>query len=345
MKLLTKLSMKKLFTVMLVSILGLVLVFGSIIVWINSLFDPPAYSENEQTVIDIPTNANADTIGKTLYQKGLIKSWRVFSIYVRYTGADSKLKAGEYKLDSAQTLPEIVQMMINGSNTGYLVTVPEGFNIKQIADLLVAKGLADKTDFYETAANSNFTYPYMKNLPAGDNRLEGYLFPDTYSFSKENDSKEIIDTMLNRFSTVISELDYEQKANKIGFTLHQAVTIASMIEREARYDNERAVIAGVIINRLRIGMPLQIDATIQYVLGTNRIKLYNKDLEINSPYNTYRIKGLPPGPIASPGKQSLLAVINSEKSGYLYYLAKPDGTHVFSTSLEQHNKNKAEYIK
>ena len=345
MKLLTKSRFKKLFTVLIVSLVGLMISLGISVAWINFLFNPPAKSEKGQAVIDIPVNANADIIANILYQEGLIKSCRAFSLYVRYTGADSKLKAGEYTLDTGQTVPQIVQKIIKGSTNGYSVTVPEGYNIRQIVNLLVAKGLTDKKNFYETAGKSDFTYTFLKDINAGDNRLEGYLFPDTYSFDKDGNSKEIIDMMLSRFNFVITELNYEQKVNKMGLTLNQAVTIASMIEREAKYDNERPVIAGVIFNRLRLGMPLQIDATVQYALGTNRTKLYNKDLEINSPYNTYRINGLPPGPIASPGKPSLLAVVSPEKSGYLYYLAKPDGTHVFAKSLAEHNKNKALYIK
>ena len=345
MKLLTKLRFKKFFTLLLVSLVGLMLLFGSTVVWINSLFAPPENSEKGQVIIDIPMNSNADSIAKILHQNNLIRSWRTFSIYVRYTGADSKLKAGEYKLETGQTLPEIVQKMIKGSTKGYSITVPEGYNFQQIVDLLVAKGLTNEEEFIKTAEKTNFTYPFIKAINNSDNRLEGYLFPDTYIFGKENDSEEIINVMLNRFNKVITELDYEIKVQKMGLTLHQAVTIASLIEREAKYDNERSVIAGVIFNRLHLRMPLQIDATIQYALGTNRIKLYNKDLEINSPYNTFRINGLPPGPIASPGKPSLLAVVSPEKSGYLYYLAKPDGTHVFAKSLAEHNKNKALYIK
>ena len=345
MKLLTKFSCKKLLTGLIVAMAGLFLIFGSTILWINSLFYPPQDSQKGQAVITIPASANADTIAKILYQKGLIKSWRVFSIYVRYTGADSKLKAGEYKLDTGQTLPEIVQKMLKGSTHGYSITVPEGYNFQQIVDLLVAKGLTNREDFCATAEKTDFSFPFLKDIPAGDNRMEGYLFPDTYLFTKDNSSKEILDTMLNRFGKVISELDYEQEVQKLGLTLHQAVTIASLIEREALFDNERPIIAGVIFNRLHIGMALQIDATVQYALGTNRTKLYNKDLEINSPYNTYHVNGLPPGPIASPGKPSLLAVINAEKSNYLYYLAKPDGTHVFARTLAEHNKNKAAYIK
>ncbi|ACV63076.1 aminodeoxychorismate lyase [Desulfofarcimen acetoxidans DSM 771] len=323
----------------------IVLILCLAMFWVNYLFEPPKTLVNGQAVIDVPNQANADTIAKILYEKDLIKSRRVFSFYVRYTGADSKLKAGEYRLDSGQTLPQIVDKMIKGSSMGYNVTIPEGFNLKQITDLLVSKKLVDRENFYKGIQEGDFDYSFLKGVKTGDNRLEGYLFPDTYFFDKNRDGKEIINIMLSRFNEVMGQLQYEQKARQLGLTLNQAVTIASLIEREAKYDKERTVIAGVIFNRLRMGMPLQIDATVQYALGTNRIKLYNKDLEINSPYNTYRINGLPPGPIASPGKASLLAVVNPDKSNYLYYLAKPDGTHVFAVSLEEHNKNKAIYIK
>jgi UPF0755 protein len=151
--------------------------------------------------------------------------------------------------------------------------------------------------------------------------------------------------MLRRFDQKMKEMDYYRKVEAAGLTLHEAVIIASMVEREARVDRERPVIAGVIFNRLQRDMPLQIDATVQYALGSQRAKLYYRDLEINSPYNTYLIKGLPPGPIACPGESSLLAAVEPVKTSYLYYVARPDGTHAFARTLDEHNANKRKYIR
>ncbi|MDD4239695.1 MAG: endolytic transglycosylase MltG, partial [Desulfotomaculaceae bacterium] len=179
--------------------------------------------------------------------------------------------------------------------------------------------------------------------PEGEKRLEGYLFPDTYSFNIGESESIIVETMLKRFDREMAELGFEALAEENGISLHQAVTIASLVEREAKADEERPLIAGVIYNRLNISMPLQIDATIQYALGENKPEIYYKDLEVDSPYNTYRNYGLPPGPIAMPGRASLLAAVNPADTDYLYYVAKPDGSHAFATTLAQHNVNKEMY--
>jgi len=183
----------------------------------------------------------------------------------------------------------------------------------------------------------------LKELPAKKNNLEGYLFPDTYYPGSDSGPDKIVQMMLQNFEQVMERNDYISKARSKGLNLNEAVTVASMVEREARVESERPIIAGVIYNRLKAGMPLQIDATVQYALGKQKEKLLYKDLEINSPYNTYKISGLPPGPIANPGWPSLKAAIEPEKNNYLYYCAKPDGSHAFSRTLAEHNRNVQRY--
>ncbi|WP_066637750.1 endolytic transglycosylase MltG [Desulfolucanica intricata] len=340
--LLLKLSRNK----FLVFIVGLFLFLGALVILLNVLLSSPVTPDKKKDIVlQIPSNTNADKIANMLYQQGLIKQPWIFSIYARYSGADSQLKAGEYILNNGQSIPEIVQTLIRGPLNVFSITIPEGYTVQQVADLLVKKGLTDSASFYETVAYEDFPYPFLRELAAGEHRLEGYLFPDTYHVGSNSDSKLIVDMMLKRFDGVINELNYVQKAEAMGLTLHEAVTIASMIEREAKYDSERSLIAGVIYNRLNLGMPLQIDATVQYALGTNRSKLYYKDLETESPYNTYKVNGLPPGPIASPGRASLIAAVNPQKTDYLYYVAKPDGTHIFAETLSEHNQNKMKYIR
>jgi UPF0755 protein len=175
--------------------------------------------------------------------------------------------------------------------------------------------------------------------------MEGYLFPDTYHIGSRTTEEEIIKMMLKRFNDELVKLDYVEKITLPGLSLHNAVTLASLVEREAREDSERPVIAGVIMNRLNRGMKLQIDATVLYALGGHKEKVYYKDLEVDSPYNTYLYYGLPPGPIAFPGEASLKAAIEPAITDYLYYVAKPDGSHAFARTLAEHNNNKAKYTR
>lgn len=316
----------------------LALVFGI------SLFYPPSPpGMGRTTSVVIPRMSSSEAIGLLLKEKGLVRSARAFSLYARLRGVDGKLKAGRYTLTTSQSLPELVDRLVKGGTEVKVVTIPEGYTVNQIADLLEREGLVSRQEFLVAAAAEDFPYPFIKNLPPGPNRLEGYLFPDTYYLECNQTPKEIIEVMLSRFAQKIKELDYNRKAEEAGLTLHQAVTIASMVEREAKVDEERPIIAGVIFNRLKLGMPLQVDATVQYALGTHRAKLYYRDLGVNSPYNTYLFRGLPPGPIACPGEASLLAAVRPAPTDYLYYVARPDGTHAFARTLEEHNANKKKY--
>lgn len=256
---------------------------------------------------------------------------------------DGRIKAGEYRLNNGLSTPEVLRELVDGRLAIQSFTVPEGFTIAQVADLLVSKGLINREKFFLAVAGDNFPYSFTQGLPKGDRRLEGYLFPDTYQVTRGIGESSIVELMLKRFEKEMNDLNYQVQANRAGMTLHQALTVASMVEREARIDEERPLIAGVIHNRISRSMPLQIDATVQYALGSGKPKLYYKDLEIDSPYNTYRIQGLPPGPIAMPGKSSLLAAVKPARTEYLYYVAKPDGSHAFATTLSDHNANKERY--
>lgn len=321
----------------------LILLLGIAI--ISSFFKPlkPA-GENGTIIVVIPEDASSREVSKILYEKKLIKSPFIFNLYTRFKGLDARLKAGNYEFLPPLSLREIVDQLIKGQPEIVKVTVPEGLTIRQIAELLAEKGLVAQESFLKEAAQGIFDYPFLADLPGGPERLEGYLFPDTYHLSKNISAHDIIDLMLKRFSREMASLDYERRAHQAGLTLREALIIASLVEKEAKVDEERPVIAGVILNRLRKGMPLQIDATVQYALGGNyRPRLYYKDLEVDSPYNTYKITGLPPSPIASPGRASLLAVVDADSTDYLYYVARPDGTHAFARTLAEHNANKRRY--
>ncbi|MFZ5633065.1 MAG: endolytic transglycosylase MltG [Bacillota bacterium] len=311
--------------------------------WKALLTPVAAGKQVREASINIPENSNCSMIGDILFKSGLVRGPDLLSFYARLHGVDQKLKPGRYLFNTGQSLPQIVSRLVTGPPDVIIFTMPEGYSLAQLTDLLVQKGLADRERFKSLLAQPwRFKHLFLKKMPT-DTGLEGYLFPDTYHAGSRTGEEQIINIMLDRFEAEIKKLDYEKKARKMNLTLHEAVTIASMIEGEAAVDQERPLIAGVIYNRLRLGMPLQIDATVKYALGGQKKKIYYKDLEVDSPYNTYRVTGLPPGPINSPGRASLLAAVEPADTDYLYYVAKPDGTHAFSSSLAEHNINKKKY--
>ncbi|MFZ5647902.1 MAG: endolytic transglycosylase MltG [Bacillota bacterium] len=325
-----------------VMVLALFSILGALY-W-KALLLPAGQGKNSGEVsVVIPENATGATIGEMLHKKGLVRGPGVVTIYARLNNVDQKLKPGRYIFNSGQSVPEMVGALVAGAQERIVITVPEGYSLSQLEDLLAQKGVMDRGRFKTLVAGKHvYKNEFIKKIPP-DEGLEGYLFPDTYYIGSGTAEEEIIGMMLNRFESEIKSLDYERKAGERNLTLHEALTIASMIEGEAAVNEERPVIASVIYNRLRLGMPLQIDATVKYALGGQPKKIYYKDLEVNSPYNTYRVSGLPPGPINSPGRASLLAVLEPADTDYLYYVAKPDGTHAFSSSLEGHNNNRMKY--
>jgi UPF0755 protein len=301
----------------------------------------PIHDDNEflEISIDVPKNSSCSTISEIIYNAGLVRGPKLISGYARLHGIDQNFKPGRYLFKTNQSIPEIVASLVKGPEAYVVFTVPEGFNLEQLTGLLVQKGLVNEDKFKAALDNAkNYNYPFIKNIPKGIG-LEGYLFPDTYYVGYETTEEQIVAMMLDKFQSVLEDMNYVKKAEEANLTLHQAVIIASLVEGEAAVEEERPLIAGVIFNRLRLDMPLQIDATVKYALGGNRDKIYYKDLEVESPYNTYRIKGLPPGPINLPGRASLEAAVNPAKTDYLYYVAKKDGSHAFATTLQEHNNN------
>lgn len=317
--------------------------FLGAVYWKALLLPAGQGKDSSEVSIVVPENATGAAIGEMLYKEGLVRGPYVVTIYVRLNSLDQKLKPGRYIFNRGQSVPEIVTALVTGARDRIIITVPEGYTISQLEDIIVQKGLMDRERFKSLVAEKNrYKNRFIEKIPPAGG-LEGYLFPDTYHIGGETPEEEIIGMMLDRFESEIRALDYEKEAAEKNLTLHEAVTVASMIEGEAAVNEERQIIAGVIYNRLRLGMPLQIDATIKYALGGQPKKIYYKDLEVDSPYNTYRVGGLPPGPINSPGRASLLAALNPAKTDYLYYVARPDGSHAFSSSLEEHNINRRKY--
>lgn len=325
---------------------GVVLLAAAGYLYVHNALSAASPGSAEKVTITIPKGASTYKIAQLLKTNGLIKNRRAFVYYSRFTGLDRQLKSGKYSLSPSCSVPEMVALLAGGTSDAVVFTVPEGYTVKQIGDLLEKKGLVNRERFDYLIAEGEFPFPFLDaltDLPDESTRLEGYLFPDTYHIGTTSSEKEIINLMLKRFQREMKELQFPEEVAEKGLTLNEAITIASMVEREAKVDEERPVIAGIIFNRLKLGMPLQIDATVQYVLKGHRSKIYYKDLEVESPYNTYRVAGLPPGPIGSPGRKSLQAVLEPANTDYLYYVAKPDGTHAFAKTLREHNANVRKY--
>jgi UPF0755 protein len=241
------------------------------------------------------------------------------------------------------TMESIMKQLINGTVLTVRFTIPEGFDIAKVTDRLTAGNLVNKDEFINQLTNGVFSYRFLSDVPAGKERLEGFLYPDTYEIYPDATEKKIIDKMLSRFDEVFTE-EYYRRADELGMSVSQIMTLASIIEREAKVAEDRPVIASVFYNRLAIDMPLQSCATVQYILGEQKEKLTNKDIAIDSPYNTYKNAGLPPGPICSPGIESIKAALYPSDTDYLYFLAKGDGSSVFSVTYDDFLKNKAKYI-
>lgn len=280
-------------------------------------------------------------VGLKLEEHAIIKSNTFFELYGKMKGYDRQIKTGTHIFEKPLTYQNIYKTLIESSREkGLAITIPEGFNVEQIADALAEKGITDKKQFLALAKTGEaLNHPLLEKIPndaAKTYRLEGYLFPETYYFKKGSKPEDVIARMLDQFSATLNKFD-EKEIGK----LNELITIASLVEEEARVDKERPIIAGVIMNRLKKGMKLQIDATVQYALGKTKERLLYKDLEIESPYNTYLHKGLPPGPIASPGLSSLQAVVKPAKHDYFYYVVKDNGTgeHYFAKTYEEHLAN------
>lgn len=293
--------------------------------------------------VNIPTSANANQIASILEQHNLIRNKTVFLLYLRLSEKDKQLKAGEYALSQSDSVQRIVERIVSGQVVTYPFTIPEGYTLKQVAASLAEKGFVDKEKFLSVAATGEFNYWFLAGSPEGNDRLEGFLFPDTYRIPKGYSEKQIIDLMLKRFGQVFSE-EYRRRADSMGMTIPQVVTLASIIEKETRLDEERPIVSGVFHNRLAQKWRLESCATIQYLLGEPKERLTTKDLAIDSSYNTYKNPGLPPGPIASPGKASIEAALNPAQVDYMFFLVKQDGSHAFARTLAEHNRNKKKYL-
>ena len=285
-------------------------------------------------MVHIEKEATGRGIADDLEGKGIIRSSSLFRFYARILGSGKSLQTGTYKMKQGLTVKEAMEALRSGKTESVMVTVPEGYTVHQIGVLLKEADIQGADDF-EKEASSYGPLRYQYGPQAAPVRAEGFLFPDTYDIPKEYTARQICDMMYKRTDAVLTE-EIRKRAAAKHMTLHSLMTLASMVEREAKFKEDQVPIASVMLKRLSLGMPLQIDATIQYILGSPKGELTLADTQIDSPYNTYIHEGLPPGPIGSPGADAIEAVLEAEPGEYLYYVAQSDGHHVFTKSYEEH---------
>ncbi len=288
----------------------------------------------QEIVVAIPKGASLSEVGALLQEKGVISSALVFKLIAMIRGEQTKIKAGEYALKSGSDADAVLDLLTSGKTMTFLVTVPEGYDMVQIAELLQRQGIAKQEEFLKAATDPQL----LRELGIDGLTAEGYLFPDTYSLrsSEKGDAKGMIRRMVKHFHQVYDG-NVKATAEKYGWKMSQVLTLASLIEKEARA-SEHALVSSVFHNRIRNKMPLQSDPTVIYGIKPMGSPITRADLKRDHPYNTYVRRGLPPGPICNPGKASLIAAIKPADTDYLYFVARNDGTHVFTSSLKDHNR-------
>lgn len=332
----------KLAILVLLMVIALLIIFS--ILKIEQFKGPVEKNSSQYIVVEIKSNTGTSQIAQQLYDKGLIHNPTFFRLYVRNNGLDRSLKAGKYDLSPSMSLSEIVDRLQKGQVNLISFTIPEGLTLEQIAASLERQGVADAQVFLKLAETGEFIFPWLDELPEGPLRFEGFLFPDTYKIPEGFSESNIIQMMLDRFKEVFTE-EYEAKMKELGMNIVEVVTLASIIEREIRKPEEQVIASAVFHNRLNRNMRLESCATIQYALGEVKEVLLYSDLEIASPYNTYRNDGLPPGPIAAPGQGAIYAALNPSGDDYLFFVAKPDGSHHFSRTFKEHEQAKSKYLR
>lgn len=283
--------------------------------------------------VTIPEGASFREVAALLKREGLIANQWAFVLFGKLKGADRRVVAGEYALDPAMAPRDILSMLVEGRVVLHTVTIPEGYTATQIADLLGQSGVTDSGEFLKTVHDRAFIRTLGLDAPS----LEGYLFPNTYRFARRSDPQAVAAALVEGFRQAFTP-ELRARARDINLSPHQVLTLASVIEKETNAEGEYELVSAVFHNRLRRGIPLQSDPTVIYGLAEFDGNLRKRDLSITSPYNTYRVAGLPPGPIANPGTRAIQAALYPSPAPYLYFVSRNDGTHIFSTTLAEHNR-------
>lgn len=306
--------------------------------WMWTALDTPHRGfTGAEVFVELPAGSSVSAMADRLTSAGVIANPFTFRVAARLSGAERRLQAGEYRFVEPATPYEIVDRLARGDVFVQPITFPEGLTAREMAALFETSGLGTAREFMDAGT----AVELIADIDPGARTLEGYLFPDTYTLSRQASAKTTVQAMVARFEKAFDETLRQQVAAS-GLTTREVVTLASLIEKETAVAAEREIVAAVYRNRLRIGMPLQCDPTVIYAMmlaGRWDGNIRRADLQMDSPYNTYRYPGLPPGPIASPGRPALEAALNPADVPYLYFVSRNDGTHVFSSTLAEHNRN------
>lgn len=312
----------------------------------DSLYEPVDSPEEAKTIyLTIPDGGTVSEVASQLDEEKIISTSLAFKNYMENEGLSGDIRTGEFELNSSMSIAEIAAIITEPQEgrESVRVTFPEGYEVKDIIARLQENGLAqDEEHFRDVLVNYPFPNEFLKEVDRS-HFLEGYLFPDTYDFFVDESDEEIIQRMLNNFEAKYTET-YKTRQEELGISLNELMTLASIIEREARVDEEFKTISSVFHNRIDISMPLQACSTVQYILGERKPVLSIADTQIDSPYNTYQIPGLPPGPIAQPSLRAIEAALYPDQTDYLFFVLKDEsmGSHYFARTYEEHLQNAEE---
>ena len=306
-----------------------------------AVFYSHSSDKGEMITINIESGSSVRSVATELEDAQVIRSKSLFLFYLRLKGGAPSVQAGQHEFYKGMKFSECLEELTSPADFGdaVTVTIPEGFEVHQIADLLQESGVCQKDAFMEAVKEHSFDFPFLQGLPEREITLEGYLFPDTYQFRKDTDPDVCIETMLRQFEKKLYTEENIKRAGEMDYTFDEIVTMASIIEREAAGDIDRDKVASVFYNRLNSEYNfLESCATVQYILGERKTVLTYADTKIDSPYNTYINRGLPIGPIASPGEQSFRAALYPADTDYKYFVVGKNGEHIFSRTYEEHMK-------
>lgn len=299
--------------------------------------------------VEVVSGDTVRSVALKLKEAGVIRYPRIFSYFAGKNGVDTQLKTGTFSVCLGDGYDTIFEAMKSGKNVTQKQSVrlvfPEGYTVNQIIKTLVENGLGSEEEYRKLINSEDFGYPYLP-VPGTENRLEGYLYPDTYDFFTDEDEKSVLQRFLDNFDRKIKENGIIEKGNDIGMSFADVIRLASVIQAEGRVSSELPLISSVFHNRLEIGMKLQSDATLNYTFPEDQKKWYltYEEIQSDNPYNTYYYKGLPPTAIMNPGIEAIKAAVSPADTGYFYFCGVGDGTHVFSETYEEHEKNVNQYI-
>ncbi len=342
-----------------------ILFLGAVFLIWWGIYAPKIAGPENEVFFKIEKGEGAKEISFDLQKEGLIRRGSIFRFYVFLSGNSKKLQAGTYRLSSSMNIPKIVGKFISGDVAKEIITIPEGWNLRDIGSLFEGKGMFRAEDLWKITGLAATDYKKNKDLPLPKDfssdfdflkdklktiSLEGYLFPDTYQITYGTPIEDIVRIMLQNFDTKLNQ-DLKNEISKPTVptqqkkTIFGIITMASLIEKEVKTNEDKELISGILWKRLTNKIPLQVDATISYITGQKDSNISTEQTQIDSPYNTYKYRGLPLGPICNPGIESILAAIYPKNSDFWYYLSTPDGKTIFSRTLEEHNIAKLKYLK